>query len=87
MGPQGAPRFGTVYPAQPSFNFALSNAASNSMFIWWDYEYGHSCVNIKDSGELKTLPQTFIQQNSCRNVHDEIQIEQSTRVELNFTAH
>lgn len=57
------------------------------MFIWWDYEYGHSCVNIRDPGELKAIPQTFIQQNSCTNVHDEIQIEKSTRVELNFTAH
>lgn len=32
------------------------------MLIWWDYEYGHSSVNIRDSGELKALPQTFIQQ-------------------------
>lgn len=57
------------------------------MFIWWDYEYGHSCVNIRDSGELKALAQAFIQKNSCTNVHDEIQIGKSTRVELNFTAH
>lgn len=77
----------SVFPAQPSFNFALSSSASNFMFIWWYSEYGHSRVNIRDSGELKALPQTFIQQNSCTNVHDEIHIEQSTRVELNFTAH
>jgi len=65
----------------------LSNSAINYMFIWWDYEYGRSCMNIRDSGELKALPQIFIQQNSCTNVHDEIQIEKSTRVELNFTTH
>lgn len=77
----------SVFPAQPSFNFASSSSSSNFMFIWWYSEYGHSCVNIRDSGKLKALPQTFIQQNSCTNVCDEIQIEQSTRVELNFTAH
>jgi len=76
-----------VYPAQPSFNLALSSFTSNFMSIWWDYEYDHSCMNIRDSDELKALAQTFIQQNSCTNVHDETRIEKSTRVKLNFTAH